>query len=261
MEHPRAMILAAGTGSRLQPYTTGQPKCLVPLLGKPLLARQLALFAATGITDVSLLGGYRAEQLHAYGKPVIVNPYYETTNMVSTMMCARHLFDGSADVIVSYGDIVYEPRVLHTLIMHAGDVVVAADRNWLSLWQLRMEDPLSDAESFKLGPDGLLCELGRKPTVMDDIEGQYMGLLKFRAPIHGDVLRIYDALEEELGGDSVAFRKMYMTDFIQTLIDRAVAIGVAWTAGGWLEVDTPADLDAYRRLHEAGRLGELCRLD
>ena len=61
----KAIILAAGEGIRLRPYTLDRPKCLVELVGKSLLEHQLAALRAAGITDITMVTGYRANQIEA----------------------------------------------------------------------------------------------------------------------------------------------------------------------------------------------------
>ena len=63
----RAVVLAAGEGTRLRPYTLDRPKCLVPLAGRPLLEWQTTALRRAGIDDVTILTGYRAEQVAALG--------------------------------------------------------------------------------------------------------------------------------------------------------------------------------------------------
>ena len=143
----RMIILAAGQGSRLRPLTDDRPKCLVELAGKPLLQWQIETARAAGVTDITVIAGYRQEQLRHYGIAVLVNEDFETTNMVRTLFRARHLFgDG---FIMSYGDIVYSPETLHALLRSEADISVIVDRQWRDYWAQRFDDPLSDAESLK----------------------------------------------------------------------------------------------------------------
>jgi choline kinase len=255
------VILAAGSGSRLMPVTADRPKCMVSLAGRPLIERQLNVLAAHDIGDITVVGGYKAECLKSLGVSLILNPDYQTTNMVWTMMCARALFDGKRDIVMAYGDIVYEPRVLQAILQAKGPMVVAADRRWLDLWALRMESPLDDAETFSVKSDGTLAELGQKPSSLDQIEGQYLGLVRFDKEIHGDLLMLYDRLQATLGHDDPAFRNLYMTDFLQAMIDAGWTVRIAWTENGWLEVDTTQDLEVYENLHQTGGLASICRLD
>lgn len=256
----KAVILAAGFGSRLMPLTSDRPKGMVALMGLPMLVRQIAVLRAGGIEDISIVGGYRAECLEALGLPVIANPAYDSTNMVESLMRARALFDGKDDVIMAYGDIVYEPRVLDALLQAQGEVVVTADLGWKRLWSARMEDYASDVESFRLRADGSLAELGKRPGSLAEVEAQYIGLVRFPAACHAGLLAFYDGLDRAVRYDGQPFPKMYMTSFIQQLIDRGWNVRPALIENGWLEVDTVEDLQRYEALAAAGGLAPICRL-
>ena len=254
---PRAVILAAGFGSRLRPLTDNRPKCLTPLLGRTLLDRQRDALGKAGISDVTIVAGHMAEMLRLPGLRHVVNADYARTNMVSSLFVARSLLDGSRDLVVVYGDIVFEKRVLESLLAAPHAVSVVVDCGWFSLWSLRMDDPLADAETLKIGADGRIAELGRKPSSRQDIEGQYIGLIRLSAAIQARVAAFFDGLDPVgpyLGKDKA---NMYLTTFIQMLIDDGFDVGPAYTTHGWLEIDSVADLEAYEA---AQRSGELKRL-
>lgn len=260
MSTVRAIVLAAGMGNRLLPLTADRPKGMVPLRGVPLLARQIDVMRSCGIDDITLVGGYRADCLRALGLPVVLNEAYESTNMVESLMCARDRLDGESDVVIAYGDIVYEARVMNGLLGVDGDVAVAADREWLRLWSRRMDDPLDDVESFRVGPDGSLTELGKSPGSLAAVQGQYMGLIKIPGERQSDLLSFYDGLDRDGLYDGQPFAKMYMTSFLQALIDTGWRIRPAFTDAGWLEIDTLADLEVYEAMARSGELDSLCGL-
>ena len=95
---------------------------------------------------------------------------------MDTILCGRGT---RRSVIVSYGDIVYSSEVLQELLKSNSDIAVTIDTDWESYWSKRNEDPLDDAETLKLRADGTISEIGRTPKSIDEIEGQYMGLMKF----------------------------------------------------------------------------------
>src|SRR5687767_12917090 len=105
----KAIILAAGSGSRLAPLTDDRPKCLVPVKGTPMLAWQVRALRAAGVSDISVVAGYRADQIEheatQLGLRTYLNPRYDVTNMVYSLFCAADALND--DVIVSYADIVY----------------------------------------------------------------------------------------------------------------------------------------------------------
>jgi choline kinase len=254
----RMIILAAGQGTRLRPLTDDKPKCLVELAGKPLLTWQIETARAAGITDIMVIGGYRQEALHSYGVPVLVNEQYETTNMVRTLFCARHLFDGG--FVMSYGDIVYSPRVLSSLLKSDAGISIAVDRQWRTYWAQRFDNPLSDAETLKLDGSGAITEIGQKPGSYDDIMAQYIGLATFRGEGVSALAAAYEAAEaaERDGrlpfGGSRSLDKLYMTDLLQGLIAGGTRLQSVPIDRGWVEVDSPTDLAVAEKIAATNEL-------
>ncbi|MSV45647.1 MAG: NTP transferase domain-containing protein, partial [Actinobacteria bacterium] len=171
----RAIILAAGEGNRLRPHTEDRPKALVPLAGKPLLEWQLEVLGRVGVSDITIATGYRADQLESYGTRRVHNPRFDSTNMVVSLIAAREQLLSGDDLLIAYGDIIYQPNIVKALLADEADVSITIDLGWQSLWAMRMEDPLEDAETLRLDDDGNVIELGNPPKSLDEIEGQYMG--------------------------------------------------------------------------------------
>lgn len=255
----RAVILAAGRGTRLGASAAGKPKCLAELAGKTLLDRQLAALQTCGVREIALVGGFEADQLISRGHRVILNPRFAQTNMVASLFCAEDFFSGH-ELIVAYGDIVYEPRVLQALLAAEGPAAVVVDRGWKEYWQARFVDPLADAETLKMGPDGRLLELGKKPKSYDEIEAQYIGLFKIRADHTAKFGHVFRGLDRQATYDGKSFDLMYMTSFLQHLIDTGWPVQAVPIEHGWLELDTEEDLALYDRLGRSGRLVEFYRL-
>ncbi|SFR51064.1 Choline kinase [Marinobacter daqiaonensis] len=257
----KVIILAAGKGTRLRPYTHDRPKCMVELAGRPLLHRQLDVIKSVGIriSDIAIVGGYLKNQLTAPGVKVFVNDRFAETNMVNTLFCAESFMSPGVDLLICYGDVVYEQRVLERLLETEGEVSIAADKEWRRLWSLRMEDPLADAETFKI-KSGRVVELGKKPNDYKDVEAQYMGLIKVRADKVQDFINFYHSLDPSESYDGKDFENMYMTSFIQSLIDSGWDIRPALISNGWLEVDTAIELEKYNQMHTQNCLSSYIEL-
>ncbi len=255
----RAIILAAGEGVRLRPHTLDRPKCLVELRGRALLRWQLSVLEDNSITDITIVTGYRADQVEALGYETLNNPDYATTNMVTTLMCAVDHFDGNDDLLVLYGDIVYEPSVLQALCANKHSLSTTIDRQWKRLWTLRSDDPLNDAETLKVAANGNIIELGKKTTSYADIQGQYMGLIKVQADFAPKLVEIYESLSPDESYDGKDLRNIYTTSFLQKIIDLGFPLNAAFVDGGWLEVDTADDLELYNNMSKE-KLDEICRL-
>ncbi|MFJ2479669.1 phosphocholine cytidylyltransferase family protein [Pseudomonas sp. NPDC087598] len=236
----KAIILAAGRGSRMKSLTDERPKCLVELRGKPLLEWQLESLRAAGISDIAVVTGYRRELLAERGLSEFHNPRWAETNMVSSLACAESWLQGQP-CIVSYSDIFYSPVAVQSLINSDAALAVTYDPNWLQLWTERFGDPLLDAETFRLTAAHTLAEIGNKPQSVDDVQGQYMGLLRFTPEGWAEVVRLRAELSPQQR-DS-----MHMTNTLQRVIDagRVPIEAVAYT-GEWGEVDSSEDLSVYQ---------------
>jgi L-glutamine-phosphate cytidylyltransferase len=253
----RAFILAAGTGTRLMPLTADRPKVMIELGGRTLLERQLRVMRFLGIDDITVIAGHYEKSISVSGLRKVVNPDYASTNMVVSLFCAESMMGEDVDLVVSYGDIVYQRDVLERLLSATAPIAVCIDQGWRDYWSSRMPDPLSDAETLKLGSDGRIVELGRKAVRYEDIQGQYIGLFKIRADQVGAVKQFYRALDRNAVYDSKSFDGMFMTSFLQALIEAGFELRPVPIRNGWLEMDTLADVELYRSLRAQGRLEAL----
>jgi len=242
----RAIILAAGFGQRLRPLTDTKPKAMVEILGRTILRRQIDLFKSFGLTSIIVVGGHGFDSLTDIDCLLVKNSNYSTTNMVYSLLSAREYFDD--ELIVSYGDILYEPAILETLMSSAHNISVAVDMNWRSYWEERFDDPLCDAETLRIGENEKLLEIGNSPKSYADIDAQFMGLMKFNKRGVTDILDLCDRsntksenLQVCLNGKPV--QKAYTTDLLNQLILEDIPVNAVKTFGNWIEVDTIADCE------------------
>lgn len=236
----KAIILAAGRGSRMKSLTDERPKCMVELRGKTLLEWQLAALRDAGIREIAIVTGYKRELLAERGLVEFHNPRWADTNMVSSLACAEAWLQDEP-CIVSYSDIFYSPAGVQSLMTCKASLAVTYDPNWLVLWTERFGDPLLDAETFRLTSDNTLAEIGNKPQSVDDVQGQYMGLLRFTPEGWAEVVRLRSVLTPE------QCDKVHMTNTLQQVIDAGrVPIQAVAYSGEWGEVDSAEDLFLYQ---------------
>ncbi len=252
----RAVIVAAGRGTRMGELTDTRPKCLTEFMGIPLIEWQIAALRQAGIPEIIVITGYRADALEPYGDDRRHNPDWAKTNMVHTLTMARDVLVSPGVTIIAYADLVYEPRILSALGDSPFDVATAVDLEWERLWRARFDDPLSDAETLIRDEDGRLREIGQKPHSLNEIQGQFMGLTRLTQSGGRAFLEAYDAVAQ---GRTKPFGPRsapaaYFTDVLQRLIDEDFAVGTTATNGGWLEFDSRSDLDLYTGWIEAGTL-------
>jgi len=174
----KAVILAAGVGSRLAPLTNDRPKVLVEVGGRSFLFRQLDLLARAGIAseDVVVVGGYRIDRLRdelargGYRCTVVFNDHFDTWNNFYSVGVARDALAGH-DFLQLDGDVLLDEQVLPRVIAAPGDAVLAVDQR-----------PELDDETMKvqLGDDGRIVAISKQldPAAC---AGEYIGVTKLSA--------------------------------------------------------------------------------
>jgi histidinol-phosphate/aromatic aminotransferase/cobyric acid decarboxylase-like protein/NDP-sugar pyrophosphorylase family protein len=136
----KAIILAAGSGTRLRPFTDTMPKCLVPVNGTPILVNALTHLSAAGIRETVIVVGHRkAEVRELVGNRfremtityVESTEYLSTNNMYSLWLAREHL---SEDVLLLEADVFFESRLIDRMISQDGENLAAVARHqpWMS---------------------------------------------------------------------------------------------------------------------------------
>tara|TARA_Y100000590_G_scaffold410061_1_gene502793 strand:- start:2310 stop:3104 length:795 start_codon:yes stop_codon:yes gene_type:complete len=245
-----AIILAAGEGKRLRPLTNDRAKCLINFHGKTLLDRQISIFKKCGINDISIVTGYNANMFQDNKLEYFFNDNFKNTNMVKSLFCAEEKITQST--IVSYGDIIFESKVLEKLIESKDDFSIVIDKNWEEYWKLRFENPIHDAESLKLDQENFITDIGQKVEDIQDIEGQYIGLMKFQNDASEIIKKLFYKCQREFNekrinllNSNTTFDNTYMTDILQGLIHQGEKLKAVNIENGWLEFDNMNDYELY----------------
>ena len=245
-----AIILAAGKGERLSPHTLTKPKCMVELFGKTLLKNQLSVFRKCGIENICVVTGYKSEYIQYKNIDYVKNDNFMKTNMVESLFSAIDKFTEST--IVSYGDIIFEEKILNKLLKSSHDFSIVVDKQWEKYWKIRFNNPLDDVESLKIDDDQNIISIGKKVKNLNDIQGQYIGLMKFQGNAISKIKSFYAKSKSIFQNTNVnplnskySFENNYMTDFLQGLINDQQKLKAIEIENGWLELDTVDDYNLY----------------
>jgi choline kinase len=239
------MVLAAGAGRRLQPWTDTLPKTLVPVVEDPeqtILDVSLANFAAVGLTDVVLVTGYKSEALaerragleerHGVRLELVFNDKAEIWNNAYSLWVAREHF--RRGVLLVNGDTITPVHVFQGVLDddNPADVVIALDD----------VKPLAEEEmKVHLDEHGHLTHIN-KALDPGAAQGEYIGLTLIR-PGGADALA--DALKATWERDP----QLYYEDGFQEYADRGGAVGASPIGDvEWVEVDDHADLARAREV-------------
>lgn len=237
------MVLAAGAGRRLRPYTDTLPKALIPVDGETtILDIALRNLAAVDLRDVIIVVGYAAgaveerqaalEKRHGVNITLVHNAKAEIWNNAYSMWVAReHMNDG---VIMLNGDTVHPVTVEESLLAARGPQMLLALDTEKVLADEEMKVQVDDAKS-----------LTRITKLMEPASayGEYIGA----SLIEGSaVAALADALQATWERDP----DLYYEDGYQELVDRGGVIATSPIPSGtsWVEVDNHADLERARSI-------------
>jgi choline kinase len=239
----QAIILSAGKGSRLYPYTEDRPKCLLELSGRTLLEWQLDALYASGIAEVTVVTGFHhdmvADVIAARGDDrgrvqTLFNPFYQVADNLGSVWMARERFD--RDTLLLNGDTLVATSLIgRVLAGGTAPITVTVDRK-----------PSYDADDMKVLRDGdRLVRIG-KLLGPEECNAESIGMLAFR----GEGPRVFTDAVERIMHTPEGTQSWYLR-----VIDQIAHSGVVGTVSiegeSWQEVDYLTDLEAARALTAA----------
>ena len=239
----KAIIIAAGLGSRLKSYTENLPKCMLKFGDKTLLERQIEAYRNCGINNISVIRGYKKEKINYEDLRYYENPDFENNNILNSLFYAEEELNGN--VIVAYSDILFEASVVRRLLESQADISIVVDIDWRGYYDGRKEHPIEEAENVIFNANNEVLKIGKILTEKDDVHGEFIGMLKF-TPRGAEIFKKHFHRAKEIYWDkpyqrAAIFQKAYITDIIQDMSDLGVPVHCVIIERGWKEIDTVED--------------------
>lgn len=228
----KAVILAAGMGTRLGDITTALPKCLLELNGKKIIESQIQELLAKGIDNIIVVVGYRSEMIRkVLGEKVVYveNKIFDKTNSSYSLRCAReYLSDGWLHMNC---DLLFSPGILERVlkIKNANSIVVDFDLK-----------PTDDQEKVRV-ENGVVVEMS-KTMPFEKAHGKTIGMAQF-SPLGAKV--VLDHLERVINSGD---RSRWFFSIIADVLDHLRFKAVTTDGEFWAEIDTPEDLKNTRKV-------------
>ena len=245
----KAIILAAGKGTRLGKLTLDKPKGMLDFMGKTLLEHQISIYRLAGFTDITIVRGYKKNKINYKDINYIDNDLYDETNMIESLICARDQIND--DCVISYSDILFSTNLLNSLIKNQGSVVVTVDSNWKKYWKQRYGNMMEDLEDLQIVNNEVI-KIGQAVSDSESLHYRYVGLNKFTLKGMKKMLALYDkkkSLNEKWRSSENDFKNGYMTDILQEMIDQNNVVIPHYTKNEWLEIDTESDYVVAKNLY------------
>jgi choline kinase len=247
----KAILVAAGRGRRLGAETDAIPKCMVKVAGRAILHRQLDALAAAGVDDVVVVRGYRGDLITSPPDGprlrFVENPAWAENNILTSLFFAEcEMQDG---FLFSYSDIVFAPEHARRLAGTSAPVTLVIDRRWRDAYEGRTLHPVSEAELARVDGSGagaaVTC-VGKRLVTADAAAGEFIGLARFSPEGAGALREVWrEALargRQAPFGAAATLNQAYLSDGLNALTTRGVALRPLFIDGRWREIDTEEDL-------------------
>ena len=239
-----AIVLAASRGDNLDEVTRDRPKVMLPVGGQPLLRRLVDAFRKQGVTELTVVAGYKADTIDVPGPKVVVNPAYASTGELSSLACALDAF--GEVTIVTYGDLLFRRYILRDLLEADAPFTIVVDSSQRTLsgcGDLAYTDLPDDRSVF--GHDVALTEVrswcgnGEPPQ---GAAGRWIGMLRVNgAGARSQLNAVLAQLQERAD-----FAQLGVPDLLNALVQAGQRVKVLYVHGHWLDVND------HEGLHRAG---------
>lgn len=251
----KAIIIAAGIGARLKPLTDDKPKCMLQLAGKPLIEHQTDILRSLGISDISIIKGYRQEKINFSNSSFnyYLNENYRENNILESLFCAEPEIRG--EVIILYSDIIFKRAVVENLLESKKKISIVVDVNWKANYVDRRDHPIEEAESVIFDDKGYVQKIGKMFNVDKNlVSGEFIGMLKLCGEGANTLKRFYHQSRKKYQSGpfqkAVTLSQAYLTDMIQELVDNSVKVFCVKINNGWKEIDTMEDFKNAVRFYK-----------
>lgn len=233
----KAVILAAGQGTRIRSVHGERPKCLIEVDESTILDHQLDALSMAGIYDIAIVVGYEKEQIIAHVKTrrngshqsihFVENPAFALSNNIYSLWLALEWLRGESFVVLN-ADVIFDPEILQFAVPPSASISMIVDPLWRD-------------ETMKVIISGSRVTQMSKKISRDQFSGTYIGITVFSQSI-------YNSFASKMSGLISAGRvDVFFNVAVQELVDEGIYVGYTGTDGlPWAEIDDPLDLSFAR---------------
>jgi L-glutamine-phosphate cytidylyltransferase len=232
----KAMILAAGRGTRISRHIDGKPKCTVQLdEDTTLIEYSIDLLRSKGVSDVSVALGYRGDVIRGIleGRKVSFreNPFYDVTNSIASLWFAREGLASPERTIIMNGDVFLSEAAL--------DVVLSEERSPVLFYDVGRR---AEAD-YKFKCEGERLVKYGKDLSLEDTSGEYVGCAVFGGAFAGEFSRRLDALIREQK------HSMWWEEVLYSMANERAIIARDIEGAFWAEVDYIEDYERIMKFY------------
>ena len=235
-DHASAIVLAASRGDELGELTEDKPKTMVAIRGVPILSHIVDAYNAVGIKNITVVRGYKKEAVNLPHLAYVDNDDFATTGELDSLLKALQVIgQHDHDLIISYGDVLFNSYIPQALLQEKDDFVIFVDSDWeekTGYTRLGGFAECTAPNSRKAFNAQIhLTQLG-KALPSEKIHGVWMGFLKVSASGAKQLQALLPELLAYPGN-----HKAGMATLFQELLQKNHPIRVLYTVGHWLDIN------------------------
>jgi len=234
------IILAAGQSLRIFKKIK-KNKCLIKIQNKTLIEKIIKDSKNIEIKKIIVVVGFLKKKLKKslsqYKNIEFVDNYfYKKRDMLYSLFLG--LKKSKDDSIVCYSDIYFSKKIFSILKISKNQISIPIFLNWKKIWKLRNKNFFDDAETLKINKKGYLIEIGNKIKNINDVDGQYMGIIFFKKTAIPKIIEFYN--------NTIKKNSMHITEFLNQIKNK-IKIKCKKTRYYWYEFDDYDDLNFFSK--------------
>ena len=245
----KAIILAAGKGSRLVESTFGSPKPLIDINGISLIQRQINLLKKQKIEKIIIIRGYKLNEFELENVNYVDDLKFDEHDQLGSLIAGINEID--EEILIIFGDILFDEKIIQQMINSDDEISVAVDPNWTKSYEKRHDNPIELAGKVLIINNQILDFSEQLPIQKEGFEiAEFLGLIKIKKTSTKKIRDLLKDLSQNHEGkfhDAKSFQYAKLTDFLQELIKLQTKITPIFINGNWCEIDTPMDLEIARK--------------
>jgi phosphoenolpyruvate phosphomutase len=234
----RALVLAATQGD-FGELVADKPKAMLYLHGKPILGRHVGAFRRQGIKQIAAVRGYCKDAVDLAGLSYFDNDEYAETGELWSLYAAREFLSG--DLVLAYGDIIFDDVILKNLLAHEGGIRIAVDLAWRLRGRTDDKPDLVATEGVDnlVGGEGCTLRAIGSDLPPEQVSGDWIGLLYLEQEQTAQVTAVLDRLAQER---AELLRTGSLPDLLNLLVEEGHRVTVVHSYGHWHDLDDQQDL-------------------
>ncbi|HKU24394.1 MAG TPA: phosphocholine cytidylyltransferase family protein [Candidatus Sulfotelmatobacter sp.] len=233
----KAVVLAAGQGTRIRSVHGEHPKCLIEVDGSTILDHQLEALSMAGINEVAIVVGYEKEQIISYVRTkslvnqriqFIENAAFAITNNIYSLWLALDWLRGDSFVVLN-ADVIFDSEILQSALRLYAPISMIVDPLW------------RDETMKVIIEEDRVTKMSKKIS-REEFNGTYIGITVFSKSIQNQLFR------EMRNLISSGHVNEFFNIAVQQLVNKGIFVGFSSTEGlAWAEIDDPVDLSFAQR--------------